>query len=144
MILEARCSPDAHHSRETMLKKFTVVAVAAVLMGWTGTASASPIPISSGGSYSTNFFLAAAGDPVNNLSAIVNFDIASLSSTQIVVDFKLTNTTVGIGAITAFGFSTNPNATGFAGSTIGSGDLAGDADVFLQLRHEVDPGSCFD
>ena len=113
------------------MKKFAVAAVAAVVVGWAGTASATPILISSGGSYSTDFFWAAAGaNPPNDLTAILDFDIATLSPTQIVVDFKLTNTTVGVGTITAFGFSTDPDASGVAGFTTGSGDLAGDADVF--------------
>lgn len=114
-----------------MLKKFAVVAVAVVVIGWAGTANATPILISSGGSYSTNFFWAGDGHhPADALAANLAFAIANLSSTQIVVDFKLTNTTVGVGAITAFGFSADRNASGLAGSTTGSGDLAGDTDVF--------------
>jgi hypothetical protein len=63
-------------------------------------------------------------------SAIGEFDVTSISATQLVMNVKLTNTSTGFinAGITSFGFNVSPNATGVSANTFGANDTGTDAD----------------
>ncbi len=81
---------------------------------------------------SDDFIINWAYSPVtgSTASAIGEFDVTSISATQLVMNVKLTNTSTGFinAGITSFGFNVSPNATGASANTFGANDTATDAD----------------
>jgi hypothetical protein len=65
-------------------------------------------------------------------SAVGVFSVASFSASQIVLNVHLSNTSTGFvnAGITGIGFDVDPNATSVSINTLGSNDVAADADRF--------------
>jgi len=93
------------------MRKFVVAAAAMLAIAFSpGLASAGTY--GAGDTDTITFFQAAnPPDQLNDLEAELEFTIVSLDATTLVIEFTLTNTTVGVGTITSVGFATDPDAT---------------------------------
>jgi hypothetical protein len=107
---------------------------AAVMVGLVGaTSSANAATISAVGDTFTVSGSQVQGDGSISFTAV--FTVLAYDASNITLGIDLSNdsvlgTTLTQAVITAFGFATDPNATGATGSTTGSNDTATDTDIF--------------
>jgi hypothetical protein len=115
--------------------------VAAGLM-FASSAQASPVTFDAvGDTYSTSFSFDPDGaGPLDPITAEADLLVTSISTSQLVIQVTLENTTSGYdnAGFASFGFNIDPNATSASGSTTGDG--AADADVFA-AAYVVGPGN---